>query len=1245
MTNNLNGMQARVGLVPGSAPASAVLTPAQAAAQMSQQASAQLQAAQAQMSVAYGGGASFNFGQQFQQQLSQIQQQQSMGIQQAAAMAGMMPGASMYAPGMLPSPISMTPPSTGVFRPPTPMAAMSPIPPMQSMPFAQTPFTPQMPSSMFRPQFEQNIMQREMQSDRGFSMSAQIPGALGHGAGLGMGAMAGAAIGSRFGAVGGLVGGVIGAGAAQLSGLAGGMGGIGEMMGRPSVERHLMGSSIQQMSQNWVVGGPQLHGMGQGLSRGASMDLAGRVQSMAGSSSFKKETGGMFNRDDLMGIMGQAGGAGLMDQAQGVEGIQDNLRKVSRTIRRFMQLTNDPDVTSVIQEMGRMHQMGMSVEDIDMAAGSMRSYARAAGTSVRQMSSTYGAMGAQTYQAAGLSPASGMMQGMYAGASARQGVAAGAYNPRQLSMLGGVQGIAQRSMQTNAAMMSMPLMGAAMGSYGAGGWGLDYDNLAGMSSGQGGAQGLVTGAMRNMGSAVARGGVGALAMFPLQQRMMQAEAADSMSPYQQETMKFNMAMSTGKQLGLKGAGAFATGAQAMFGKEAAEQMMLQASSPQYWKSQADMIRREQYDLSLRQRDEIKANAPSTWEILKERSGVGRALSDMGDAVSSSVDSALSPITSLYGRHKDFAQANADRERGVTSYRSAAEFSASNAGQAKALRRRGAALDPSVREAMDRKYSSGGDYGIEGGTGSTFETVTAMMGSGAVAGLSDPATGAQFYRDLRTATGSTGGALDTAMEAIGTVGGWMGADTNYMQAMVGGTAALSLDDATRANVVASAQKQRAVQARVWSKSRSVQTRGKTARAQYERFAKSIGSSQEQAQAILMNAGTKFASKAANASWGFGGIFDSEVTTEDAKEAVIESLAETQFKGDKKKAQQAFSNMSSEQQEGLVASVVRRGAETGSAAAKDKILDAEAKLTGEYRGSLGLTRKSRLKKVQEDLTDFKDEFMDLESGDTGFEEFGELMKSSSNAEMYAMSAVVTQGDQQSSFWAAAKKEFLASKKRGTIGKGVEFIDWMDEMSAKTSKGGKGIAALRKGLGAAGMQGEGVTNLGRMMDLGAYGNLETSVGRAAGSLSSVIDIGDAESFNLESLGGLSMGQLGEMGKSGKYGQMAKQIRKAQLAGLDTDAGKKELRKAQGMFVGMGAAMEGTEEATAGARGAKAEQLGHAAGAVGATGAEMMEAFKHFNVQATKNFAEGAAALNAAMVGAATKDLKEGNVGKVGQ
>ena len=172
--SNFNGMQANVGLLPGSSPASAVLTPAQAAAQMSQQASMQLQSAQAQMGVAYGGGAGFSFGQQFQQQLSQIQQQQSMGIHQAAAMAGMMPGVSAYAPGSIPSPLSMTPPSTGVFRPPQQAMAMAPVPPMQSM-GGFGPFRPQQASAMFRPQWEQNILQGELQADRRFAMGARQP--------------------------------------------------------------------------------------------------------------------------------------------------------------------------------------------------------------------------------------------------------------------------------------------------------------------------------------------------------------------------------------------------------------------------------------------------------------------------------------------------------------------------------------------------------------------------------------------------------------------------------------------------------------------------------------------------------------------------------------------------------------------------------------------------------------------------------------------------------------------------------------------------------------------------------------------------------------------------------------------------------------------------------------------------------------------------------------------------------------
>ena len=1242
MANNFNGMQANVGLIPGSAPAPTVLTPAQAAAQASQQASMQLQQAQAQLAVAHGGGASFSFGQQFQQQMQQIQQHQSLSIQQAAVMAGMMPGASTYAPGSIPSPISMTPPSTGVFRPPTPMGAMAPIPPMQPMPMIQTPLTPQLPQPMFRPVWEQGIAQREMMDDRRFSMSAQIPGAVGHGVGLGIGAAAGAAIGGRFGGIGRFVGGAIGAGAAQMSGFAGTMGGMGEALGRPRVEQHLMGTSIQSMSKDWVTGGPQLHEMGQGLSRSASMDLAGRVQSMAGSESFRRETGGQFNRHDLMNIMGQAGGSGLMDQSQDVEKIQDNLRKVSRTVRKFMQLTNDPDVTSVIREMSQMHALGMSVEDIDMAAGSMRSYARAAGMTTKQSMRTHGAMGAQTYQAAGLSPSAGMMYGMQAGAVARQNVSSGVYSPRQMGMLGGVQGIAQRDMQTNAAMMSMPMMGAAMGSYGAGGWSVDYDNLASMATGQGGASGLVSGAVRNMGAAVQRGGVGALAMFPLQQRQMQAEAAEAMSPYQQNAMRFQSAAATGRSLGLTGAGGFAAGAQAMFGAQAAEQMMIQASSPQYWKDQTDIVRREQNDLALRQRQDIKDSAPGGWELFKKRTGAGQYLSDMGGAVSAAGRSLVKPVKDLFERHQDFAREMEDRDRGVINYKTAKSFKASTREQEASLVSKGARMSTTARgqELADR-YTSGGDYGTEGSYGGGFGGAVAAAGTAWIAGLEDPSVASQAYGDWRTERGGKGGLTDVAVGIAGKLGSLVGADTNYVRAFAGANAMLSLNDQERSSMISNANKIRGRQARIWQQSRSIQTSGKGALAQYDKLAKSIGSDQEQAQAIMMNAASKFAAKAA-ASVGL--IADDPLTPDDARDVFIEAIAEAQYNGDIKKATADYDNMTKEQQDALVASTIKNGEIIAAPEGKERISDAMAETMGEYRGSIGKNRKARITKMQDDLKSYETAFFDIEEGMTGYTEFQDFVKGATKAEGYAVSATVTSGKQKAGLRAAAKKEFLAAQERGEY-EDEDFVGFMERMrDPELSIGGMSKASLgkarevlREGYASKKMQiMGGAQQYGAVSDLMTVGAFEGSVGRGAEELSTHIGI-NAGSFGMKELGGLTEKQLAKISGVGRFAGMSETVTEAQRLGVDTEEGREKMLSAYAQLAQAGQDLEG-DQALVGATGKESDRLRAAEGAVGIAQEQMAEAFKNFTPTSTAKFAAGAERLYLAMNSATMRKLLKG-------
>jgi hypothetical protein len=335
----------------------------------------------------------------------------------------------------------------------------------------------------------------------------------------------------------------------------------------------------------------------------------------------------------------QGGRAGLFDMAQSVPQIKQQLRTTATTIKQFMELTNDPDVSNVIRQMGQLRSFGMTQQEMVTAAQGMKTFARAAGTTVGGVQQMGGLPGAMTFQQAGLTPGTGFQYGNYAAASARQLVASGEVNPRQLALMGGVQGIAQRDIQAQAAMGSMPLFGAANAQYGQGGWGV---NAGGMRGGGGGAFGMVRGALGAMNQAVRQGGIGALATFPLAQREIQDEALARMTPQEQMSQRFSMAMQTGQRLGLRGKGAFGAGARLLYGDEVASQMMKQAESPGFWRAQRQIVERQQSQLAYNQRQEIMEQAPILGGIPRDIAsatgitgavrGVGRAFSNMGEGL-------------------------------------------------------------------------------------------------------------------------------------------------------------------------------------------------------------------------------------------------------------------------------------------------------------------------------------------------------------------------------------------------------------------------------------------------------------------------------------------------------------------------------------------------------------------------------------------------------------------------------------
>lgn len=593
--DNYNPMQTHMGLLPQQLSGQVAMptphpsdTSLRLMEQAQQRITSSLQTIQSSSVVAAGA-----FGAQFQQRFQQAQGFQSLSPYQAQMMGGMGQQGYGGGPSYLPSPLTMTPAHTGVFRPPMPSPTM-PIPPMYTPPIFPTPFTPQQPRPMFQTSWDQQAMTQDLQSQRMFSYGMQVPSVIGQAAGIGAGAYAGAKLGGMFGPMGRIAGAIGGGIMAARSGVSETLGDFSQLPFRPMAETRMMGAAVQRMSQDWVVSGPQLHATGRGLTQQAGIELAGGIKDLSTDKGFKEQTGGMFNRQDLMRMTQMSGQAGLMDMAQSVPAIQQQLKQVAVTVRRFMELTNDPDVTNVLREMGQMRQFGMTMPQITQAADNMRLFSRAAGTSIAGLRNMGGLPGASVYQGMGLSAAQGFEYGNYSLMQARQTVASGGVSTRQLAMLGGVQGMAQRNMQAQAAFLSMPMFAAANANYQGGG---DWDavrNPQGMGGGRG-AFGMVTGAVGNLNAAVRRGGVGALVSFPLEQREIADAAASRMTPMEQTAQRFRMARETGRMFGMKGMDAFNMGARLLYGDEVAGQMAKEARSSDTWITQM-----KTYDAQLQQ---------------------------------------------------------------------------------------------------------------------------------------------------------------------------------------------------------------------------------------------------------------------------------------------------------------------------------------------------------------------------------------------------------------------------------------------------------------------------------------------------------------------------------------------------------------------------------------------------------------------------------------------------------------------
>jgi hypothetical protein len=933
------------------------------------------------------------------------------------------------------------------------------------------------------------------------------------------------------------------------------------------------------------------------------MALGGGIQRMAESQSFKAETGGMFNRHDLMQIMQKSGQAGMMDMDQGVDRIQQQLRDVSRTVKRFMELTNDPDVTSVIKRMGQMHTLGMSVPEIEQAASSMRAYSRAAGTTVSGLYQQ-GLPGAMTYQGLGLSGGAGLQYGMYSAAAARQAVASGTFSNAELSMYGGVQGIAQRNMQAQGAFMSMPMFGASISSYGAGGWGMNAGALARMGGGGAGPQGMVMGAVSNMNAAVGAGGIGALAMMPLQQKQIMDQAARTMTPYEQTAMRFSMASDTGKFLGLKGAGGFAAGARMLYGDEVASQMMTEASNPAYWRAQKAMIQRERDDIARSQRQDIMDAAPGIMGAISTgidsmgRPGreIGNAFGRMGAGLSRGWRNAVTrPM-----------QEAADRAAGVISYDS---------------------LDPELkadlssregRAAFKSKSEFGAAYGRTLKRGSGGEAT--MSGQQAYDAMWRIGAGEGWSAGAQNITGAAASFIPGIGNAVGLIDlltPWKVG--SHIQSGIG-SAYLAMAGKEGKALMRQMEKSDSRMASIFgdSASRNLQSSGKV----FASLEKTFGLKAGQGMWAMVDAGKAVGRAAGAESHWYGDGAITESTTRSALAATIAKASGD----DVSTVESKINGLSPDEYKAFMGTALAGGRDLGGAASRDVLRGSEER----YRGS---TRRSALTATRDEIDAIKTDLSKMEESwgigsSTGQDELRKLVAGGRGAGellsiMYAKeSGNLSEGKKVS--WRKRITAQVAKEmglKEGDSKVQARVLGHMQdsggiEMSKDVVRGLNRIMESDKGFeDFATYVGQGVTGM-QASELG--------VAAVAGISEELALTGDNVLKKGQDLFGLSPDQMRQLSKSSKYGKIGKLLSNRREA---TGGKQDELTAQIEQALAMSGSESGGSESLFGGFGDKIMSLFTSDKKMSEVADQMAAAFKDFNPETARSFRDGAIALQEAM------------------
>jgi len=359
---------------------------------------------------------------------------------------------------------------------------------------------------------------------------------------------------------------------------------MAQMPFKPMIDQQQRAMQLQNMSMNNVRRGSDLSASGMGLSLTASMDLERNLMRTVDNRNFKRDTGGMFNRQDMMKLTDISSQVGLLDGSQSVDQISRDMGKIGRALSTFMKVVEEPDVRKALQMMGNMRQLGMSIPETNVAAANARTYARMAGTTVQGVMQA-GMQGAGMFQQYGMSGATGMGVGMAAAGAA--GTMGTILDPRTLNLLGGREGVAQTLTGAAAQMSQITAILPGMLKRGKDGKLTVDEDAMGKLTRPGGIDELVRGSASRVDRQF-------IEEYSHRKGALQDELMNKMGPMGAILMPVLLAKRFMSQTGIKDLGAGLRGIG--LDEKQAETIQLTFESPDFYKS----IRQQQRTLAIEQ---------------------------------------------------------------------------------------------------------------------------------------------------------------------------------------------------------------------------------------------------------------------------------------------------------------------------------------------------------------------------------------------------------------------------------------------------------------------------------------------------------------------------------------------------------------------------------------------------------------------------------------------------------------------